>query len=179
MSVNNHLDIDRAGLEELTKSEGNILYPYQDVANLWTIGVGHLIVATDSFSTITNAQVREMLKSNGRKVSPNPYKAWRITAEESLDILRRDSQRFVRAVRAAVPKTPLTQNQFNALVSFAFNLGAGWLQKGSVRTALDRGDHDAVCAAMLQFCKARVDGKLVTVPGLLARRQREVALYRS
>jgi lysozyme len=177
MGVNDHLDIDQAGLDFIAKYEGNVLHPYQDCCGLWTIGVGHLIVGHDSFSSVGNADVRAMLTTSGHMQKPNPYLGHAISKEESFQILHVDAQKCVQAIRHYVPNTPLNQNMFNALVCFLFNVGTGWIMKGGVKNALDAGDYQGVCTALLNFSKAKVNGVVQTIPGLLHRRQAEVALF--
>jgi len=176
MGTNDSLDIDQTGLDFIARQEGNVLHPYQDICGLWTIGVGHLIVPGDSFSCLSNAEVQKMLRTNHVVQKPNPYAGRLITNDESLDILRRDVQQCVAAIKKNI-STPLNQNMFNALCSFLFNLGTGWIAKGGVKTALDRGDYQGACIAMLQFSKAKVNGVVKTIPGLLGRRQAEVAFF--
>lgn len=103
MSV--HLKTDAAGRAFLTKEEGEVLTTYLCAAGVPTIGVGH-----------TGADVVARM---------------RITREQSQALLTKDLLRFEAAVNRLVT-VPLTQNQFNALVSFAFNLGEGALAKSSL-----------------------------------------------
>lgn len=176
MGANDHLDIDQLGLNTIARHEGNVLHPYQDVCNLWTIGVGHLIVPSDSFSCMNNIEVKQMLNLKAKQ-SPNPYRGRLISKQESLDILHKDVQKCVKAIKQYVPTTPLNQNMFNALCSFLFNVGTGWIMKGGVKKALDSGDYTAAAGAMLAFSKAKVNGVVQTVPGLYNRRIYEIQLF--
>lgn len=176
MGLNDNLDIDQLGLNTIAKHEGNVLHPYQDISNLWTIGVGHLITPNDSFSSVDNSEVKKMLLLK-TKQNPNPYRGRQITKEESLEILHRDVQKCVKAIRQNVQMTPLNQNMFNALCSFLFNVGTGWIVKGGVKKALDAGDYTGAAGAMLAFSKAKVNGVVQTIPGLYNRRVAEVQLF--
>lgn len=136
--------IGQAGLKLIMQFEGCRLKAYQCAAGVWTIGYGHT-AGVRTGQTITQAQAEEYLKQ--------------------------DCQKFEQYVNSAayVPITAqLNQNQFDALVSFAFNCGAGNLKK------LCAGRSAAqIAAAMPQYCKAA--GKTLT--GLVRRRAAEVDLF--
>jgi lysozyme len=68
---------------------------------------------------------------------------------------------------------PLRPNEFSALVSFAFNLGNGTLQRSTVRSALLRGDKKAAMESLVKYCRA--GGKILR--GLQLRRLDEKALF--
>lgn len=70
---------------------------------------------------------------------------------------------------------PLTDGQFDALVSFTFNLGAGALQRSTLRLKVNRGEHDGVPAELMKWVWAA--GK--TLPGLVRRRRLESILYQN
>lgn len=81
-----------------------------------------------------------------------------------------------RAVQRQVSHHPLTQAQFDALVSYTFGLGAGGAML--VLRRIDAGDLDGAADAMLRNIDARVGGRLVPQEGLLARRKEESAPFR-
>jgi lysozyme len=89
-------------------------------------------------------------------------------------ILRSDLQRFERGVEQLI-SVKLTQGQFDACVSFAFNVGLGTLQRSTFRQKVLRGEKDAAIASLLQYCKA--GGKVLK--GLENRRKDEAALFMS
>lgn len=136
--------IGQAGLALIKQYEGCRLAAYRCAAGVWTIGYGHT-AGVHSGMTITQAQA-------------DAY-------------LRQDIAKFEGYVNnpAYVPITAnLNQNQFDALVSFAFNLGAGNLRKlCKGRTAAQ------IAQAMTQYCKA--NGKVLA--GLKRRRAAEQALF--
>lgn len=136
--------IGQAGLALIKQYEGCRLAAYRCAAGVWTIGYGHT-AGVHSGMTITQAQA-------------DAY-------------LRQDIAKFEGYVNnpAYVPITAnLNQNQFDALVSFAFNLGAGNLRK------LCKGRTTAqIAQAMTQYCKA--NGKVLA--GLRRRRAAEQALF--
>ena len=136
--------IGQAGLALIKQYEGCRLAAYRCAAGVWTIGYGHT-AGVHSGMTITQAQA-------------DAY-------------LQQDIAKFEGYVNnpAYVPITELlNQNQFDALVSVAFNLGAGNLRKlCKGRTAAQ------IAQAMTQYCKA--NGKVLA--GLRRRRAAEQALF--
>ncbi|MCJ2030709.1 lysozyme [Methylobacterium sp. J-043] len=97
----------------------------------------------------------------------------RITQAEADDILARDLVRFEDAV-ARLVRVPVTQNQFDALVSFAFNLGEGNLGSSTLLKKLNAGDYDGAADQFARWNKAK--GKVLT--GLTRRRAAEADLFR-
>jgi lysozyme len=93
--------------------------------------------------------------------------------DEVNGILRADLQRFERGVAQLIP-VALTQGQFDALVSFAFNLGLGGVQRSTLRQKVLRGEAEAA-DEFLKF--TRGGGKVL--PGLVKRRQDERSLFLS
>lgn len=136
--------ISEAGLKIIKYYEGLRLKAYRCAAGVLTIGYGHTAGVKEG-QTITEVQAEMYLLEDCRKF-----------------------EQYVNNA-AYVPITAqLNQNQFDALVSFAFNLGAGNLKK------LCKGRNAAqIAAAMPQYCKAA--GK--TLAGLKRRRESEVALF--
>lgn len=68
---------------------------------------------------------------------------------------------------------PLTDNQFNALVSFTYNLGSGVLQRSTLRRKVNAGEHEDVPAEFIRW----VWGGGKKLPGLIARRAAETMLF--
>ncbi|MBD2465104.1 lysozyme [Oscillatoria sp. FACHB-1407] len=137
--------INQAGLDLIKQFEGLKLEAYICPAGVPTIGYG------------TTAGVKM---------------GDRITAEQAEVLLRKDVEKFERAVVNAV-KVPLTENQFSALVSFTYNLGAGALQKSTLLKLLNQGNYEAAAQEFPKWNKAA--GKVLT--GLTRRRQAEQALF--
>jgi lysozyme len=94
--------------------------------------------------------------------------------EEVNAILRADLTRFEKGVATYCP-VPLTQGQFDALVSFSFNVGLGTLQRSTLRQKVLRGDMDGAADELLKYCMA--GGKVLK--GLLTRRNDERSLFLS
>ena len=136
--------IGQAGLKLIMEFEGCRLAAYQCAAGVWTIGYGH---------------------------TAGVYKGMTITQAQAEEYLKQDVAKFEKYVNNAtyVPITAsLTQNQFDALVSFAYNCGAGNVKKlCKGRTAAQ------IATAMLQYCKA--NGKVLV--GLKRRREAEQKLF--
>ncbi|RQQ37078.1 lysozyme [Burkholderia stagnalis] len=76
-------------------------------------------------------------------------------------------------------KVPLNQNQFDALGSFVFNVGAGNFQSSTLLRLLNAGDYDGAANQFSVWNKGRVNGALVVLPGLATRRGAEKALFTS
>jgi len=85
--------------------------------------------------------------------------------------LKRDLVRFEIGVNTLCPN--LKQNQFDALVSFAFNLGLGALQRSTLRMKVNRGEWDHVPAEFNKW--VRGGGRML--PGLVKRRKEEAELF--
>jgi lysozyme len=142
------------GLTLIKRSEGLCLSAYRDVAGHLTIGWGHLVGPEDEV---------------GLAVAP-------ITEAEAEVLLARDVARAEAAVNQLVT-WPLTQGQFDALVDFTFNLGAGVLLGSTLRRLVNAGDLVGARDQFAGWCHAHVNGRLVQVAGLVARRAAEVALW--
>lgn len=89
-----------AGIKKIISHEGLRLKPYKDEGGKWTIGFGHLIKPNEQY----------LLNSKG------------ITEEKAKELLFKDLEETEKAIKQLV-KVPLNKNQFDALVSFVFNVG--------------------------------------------------------
>lgn len=156
--------IDHKVIEMIKHHEGVKQKPYQCPALLWTVGVGHVIDPNHIKVPIAE-----------RKALPIPD-GWNRTLSigEVDEILAQDLQRFESGVRRLCPDG-LTPGRFGALVSFAFNVGLGNLQRSSLRMKHNRGDFEGAAEAFLDWTKA--GGKVLK--GLVSRRNDERALYLS
>ena len=136
----------------LRHHEGVRNKPYQCPAKLWTVGIGHLI-------------------GNGKTLPASWNRTF--TNEEIDAILKRDLNRFELGVHKMLPNVPLRQHEFDALVSFCFNLGLGCFQRSTIRQALLRGDKEAAMESLVKYCRA--GGKILK--GLQNRRLDERKLF--
>lgn len=140
-----------AGIALIQQFEGRRLEAYKCPAGVWTIGYGHTSAAG----------------------KPDVKPGMVITRQEANDILVRDLVRYEDAVDRLV-KVPLTQNQFDALVSFTFNVGEAALAKSTLLKRLNADDYDAVPAELMKWTK----GGGRELPGLVRRRRAEAAMWR-
>jgi lysozyme len=124
--------------------------PYDDGVGVMTIGWGHAITPQDTFSYPINATMADL-------------------------ILQRDVQRFERCVLRV--STDLNQDQFDACVCLAFNIGEGAFQSSSVARLLRVKDYGNVPQYILKWNKGTVKGKLIELPGLTRRRKTEAKLF--
>ncbi|MEN3335751.1 MAG: lysozyme [Blastocatellia bacterium] len=148
------------GLELLEQWEGFKTTVYKDSAGLPTIGVGHLLTKSELSSgkiTINGVPVKY---GNG------------LTAQQVTDLLAQDVQPAAAAVNNNV-KVPLTQNQFDALVSFTFNVGVGAFTSSTLLKVLNQKQYDQVPTQLLRWTRA--GGQVVQ--GLVNRRNNEIKLW--
>lgn len=100
----------------------------------------------------------------------------KLTLQECEDRLIDDLKEAESAVRRNV-LVPLSQYQFDALVSWVFNLGEGNLRSSTLLKKLNRGEYQAVPEQLIRWNKARTDNGLQVLPGLTRRRAAEAALW--
>lgn len=141
------MKISEKGLELIKKYEGLRLSAYLCPKGKLTIGFGH-----------TGMDVKMI----GQKIS----------VDEANSLLMQDIARFESSVNELVHVT-LTQNQFDALVSFAFNLGANALKGSTLLKKLNTDDKHGALAEFIRW------NKVGSMPyqGLTARREAEQELF--
>lgn len=154
------MKISQNGLEELEISEGLELKQYKDTGGKWTIGIGHLITPkeTKSGKIIIDGVPVDYLKG--------------ITKDQAYKICDQDVDIAEKAVNSFV-KVKLNQNQFDALVSFVFNVGVEAFRKSTLLKVLNKGDFKGVRAQLKRWVYD--DGRVI--PGLANRREREADLF--
>jgi len=129
--------INKTGLELIKRHEGFIPYAYLCPANHLTIGYGHLCFEGDEYLCgITLAKAKTLAQTNPVKLK----QLTRISYDQAEEILTNDLNQAESAVLRLI-KTPLTDNQFSALISFTFNLGSGALQRSTLRHKINRGEY--------------------------------------
>ncbi|MEM2124985.1 MAG: lysozyme [Candidatus Methanosuratincola sp.] len=126
--------------------EGLRLKPYLCPAGYTTIGYGHVLSSGESIQSLTEAEAEALLLT--------------------------DITRAERAVLRLIT-VPLTPSQFDSLVDFVFNLGAGALQRSTLRQKINRQEHEDVPNEFLRWVYA--GGKRLN--GLVKRRTFDALLY--
>jgi len=158
------MKISANAIKVIKHHEGVRQKPYRCPALLWTIGVGHVLYPTQGNLTIDKRNEVQLKEEDNRIFS----------MEEVDGILESDLLRFERGVERFIP-IPLTQGQFDALCSFAFNVGLGTLQRSTLRQKALRGDMEGAAEELLKYCMA--GGKVLK--GLQKRRIDEKQLFLS
>jgi lysozyme len=143
------MKISQNGMNFIANWEGKRYKAYLCPAQYWTIGIGHVIQKGE-----------EALRTKT------------LTEQEVSEIFRKDISRYEAEVIKAV-KVPLTQNQFDALVSFTFNVGISAFQKSTLLRLLNMKDYIQAADQFLRWDKA--NGKPLL--GLTRRRKAERLLF--
>ncbi|MEJ5352453.1 MAG: lysozyme [Melioribacteraceae bacterium] len=137
------------GIAIIKKYEGLRLQAYRCPAGLLTIGYGH--TKTTKPGMVINKEMAELL-------------------------LKQDLIEYEKAVNELV-KVPLTQNQFDALISFIFNVGIGNFKKSTLLKKLNEWDYNGAAEEFMKWTKAKVEGGYKELPGLVKRRNEEKQLF--
>ena len=158
------MKISARGIQLIKHWEGVRYRPYICSARLHTVGVGHVLYPNQG-----------RLPLDQRDAFPlEPHDNRTFSSDEVNGILSTDLQRFEVGVARLFPLV-LTQGQNDALVSFAFNLGLGGVQRSTLRSKVLRGETQEAADEFLKF--TRGGGKIL--PGLVKRRNDERALFLS
>jgi lysozyme len=146
------VQVDKDGIDFIKSLEEFSAKPYQDVAGHWTIGYGH----TEGVS------------------ASSPF----LTQDQAEKVLIEDLEEFENLVMELV-SVQLTQSEFNALVSFTFNLGGWRLKKSTLLQKLNNGDKLGASKEFSRWCyyEDPGSGKMVVSTGLASRRAKEAALF--
>ena len=138
-------------IDLIKQFEGCRYHPYRDGVGLWTVGYGHLI-------------------GDGKSLPSGDNRIF--TQSEIDDFLVNDLTRVEAGINMSV-RVQLTQNQFDALCSFCYNLGMGTFQKSTLLKDINAKQWDAAANDLLKFHFAGG----VSEPGLVKRRQAEHDLF--
>lgn len=138
------------GIAHIKEFEGFRGKRYLCPANKPTIGYGHVIVDSER-ATLWNVELNE---------------------DQATKLLMKDLVRFEDAVSAMVA-VPLTQGQFDALVSFAYNLGEAKLRSSTLLKLLNAGDYEGARKQINRWVYS--NGK--KLEGLIRRRARETEMF--
>lgn len=144
----NNLTYGQNGLSLTQSFEGLRLTAYQDQGGVWTIGYGH--------------------------TGPDVQPGLTVSEDQATELLMKDAANAVGAVNRLVT-VPLTQNQFDALVDFVFNVGAANFDSSTLLRELNASNFDAAAAEFQKW--DHVHG--VVVAGLLNRRLAEAKLFQT
>ncbi len=150
----NNLSLSSQGLEFIKQFEGFRGNLYNDVAGHCTIGYGHLVHRGNCNGT----ESAEFISG--------------ITQQRATELLREAVRSFEQTVNDSVNVT-LNQNQFDALISFSFNVGAGAFRSSTLLRLLNTGNYDVVPTELRKWVNA--GGR--PVQGLIRRREAESNLF--
>lgn len=144
----------------LTEWEGSSNEAYQDVAGLWTIGVGHLLTKDE----LTSGKI--LILGEAIKYHDG------LTSLQIDRLLTQDLAGAEGAVNSGI-NVSLNQNQFDALVSFVFNVGRQAFYQSTLRKLLNEGRYARVNNQLRRWNRSA--GKIVQ--GLVNRRENEIKLF--
>ncbi|WP_352309108.1 lysozyme [Psychrobacter sp. W2-37-MNA-CIBAN-0211] len=153
------------GSNVIKQFEGFRSHPYQDQADVWTIGYGNTFY------------------ENGRRVRGTDKPISKVKASKLKRTIT--NQKFAPAVNLIFAKeikaNKITQNMFDALVSVSYNIGAAGLKGSSMTSHIKAGNPLAAADAFMAWNKVRnpVTGRLEFNQGLSNRRAKERALFLS
>ena len=147
-------------IELLEKLECLSNKAYIDIAGKKTIGIGHLLNAEELLTS--------KVRINGAYVD---YSLG-LTTKQCYDLCRQDLEKFCEAVDGII-NVDLSQNQFDALVIFCYNIGIGAFKESTLVKLLNQGDYDKVPEQLLRWNK--VNG--IQQNGLTNRRKAEIKLW--
>lgn len=142
------MKISEKGVAFIADHEGTVLRAYRDSVGILTVGVGH----------------------TGPDVQPGTV----VTREQAMKLLAGDVYEAEHSVNSLV-KVGLNQNQFDALVSFVFNVGGSAFGKSTLLKKLNAGDYEGASKEFSRWNKA--GGKELL--GLTKRRLAEARLFNS
>lgn len=147
---------DNKCFDFIKSREGLKLIAYQDSAGIWTIGYGTILYEDNT-----------------------PVKKGDVITQQRADqLIEREISAKSAKVNAAIGTGAINQNQFDALVSFAYNVGTGALLSSTLLKRVRTNPADpTIRDAFMLWNKAHVNGKLVAVQGLTNRRKSEADLY--
>ncbi|MDS7929214.1 lysozyme [Acinetobacter sp. V102_4] len=140
----------QVGVDLITSFESIKLKAYDDGVGVWTIGIGTTIYP------------------NGVKVKQGDT----CTLDQAKSYFKHDLAKFEKTVNESVT-VPLTQNQFDALVSLTYNIGSGAFKNSTLLKKLNKSDFQGAADQFLVWKKAK--DKVLT--GLVRRREAERALF--
>lgn len=154
------MTVGQSGKNLFKEWEGLVTHVYLDSGGEPTIGIGHLLTRSERTSGKIIIQGQAVSYQNG------------LTEQQCWELLDQDLDGAEKAVNEAVT-VPLSQNQFDALVSFVFNVGTGAFRGSTLLKLLNQAQYNQVPAQLRRW--VRDNGKVVQ--GLVNRREKEIALW--
>jgi lysozyme len=145
------MKVNADGYALLKKFEGCVLKAYKCPAGVWTIGFGNTFY------------------EDGTKVKEGDV----ITQQRADELAKFIVEQFANSIRPMIQKT-LTENQFSACVSLAYNIGTGGFNKSSVLRKVNANPQDPTIADSFRLWNK---GGGVVLKGLVRRRESEIELY--
>lgn len=141
------MQLSPEGFMELISHEAIVLSPYLDSKGVWTIGIGHTKAAGG--------------------INPEAYLGKKITTKQAIEQFRADVAKFEAETTKAFTR-PLSQTQFDAAVSFAFNTGA--IRKATWVKTFNRGDTVTAILEIMNWSNPKE---------IIPRRKKEQVLFSS
>lgn len=154
------MQMSENGQRKVADWEGFKPRAYRDAAGKLTIGVGHLLTRSELSAGKIWIQGEAVRYAAG------------LTDRQVLDLLGQDLEEAENAVNECV-EVELKQNQFDALVSFCFNVGGTAFKNSTLLRRLNQGGYEEVPAQLRRWVHCRG----VVVPGLVSRRKNEIDLW--
>ena len=154
------MQVDQRGKDLFKEWEGLVTHEYLDSGGAPTIGIGHLLTRSERTSGKITIGGQAMDYRNG------------LTEQQCWDLLGQDLDGAEETVNEAVT-VPLNQNQFDALVSFTFNVGDGAFCGSTLLKLLNQRKYDQVPEQLKRWNKD--NGHVVQ--GLTNRRAKEIILW--
>jgi len=165
--------LSKAAAAMMHKYEGYRNRPYLCPAHMWTIGYGHVLYQEQIRLPMARVDKPVPMIRKEMPLRPEDNRVW--AKQETDDLFDADIASFERGVLRLVPGVVGHQGRFDALVSFAYNVGLGNLQRSTVRIKANRGEWEEAADALLLWNKA--GGKVFV--GLDRRRKEERAFFLS
>lgn len=152
--------VGQSGKNLFKQWEGLVKHEYLDSGGAPTIGIGHLLTRSE--------------RTSGKILIGGQAYDYRneLTEEQCWQLLDQDLDDAEASVNEVV-EVPLNQNQFDALVSFVFNVGNGAFRNSTLVKKLNQGHYDEVPRQLLRWVKD--NGHVVQ--GLINRREKEIGLW--
>jgi lysozyme len=138
------------GFELIKKFEGCELEAYQCAAGVWTIGYGY---------------TKDVKEGDVWSEEKADFMLWRELDDEY--------EHYINSLVTA----PINQCQFDALVSWVYNLGPANLKVSTLLKKLNAGEYNEVPAQIKRWNKATVNGERKVLPGLTRRREAEALMF--